>query len=243
MKYFVSLFNVSIYFLLIYKYSYTIIIKNRIQDKFNKSIIQDYIISRTLIENNKNSSKKYIYTSIFSENKNPQKREKKLKAKKYEEEKQNDNTKEYNDNNIENENQDHTDNPIDNLIDDPIDDHIDDPMDDKWEYHNSLEDNIKEYYSLTDPSVDEENKSFFKKLKLIMNILDDMHSDLLLNNNVTDGSILSPEFVPTGVLSTMTVACPPIVTVTLPYITSRINFLNKYEGENNYAEHETKLFK
>ncbi|KYN93215.1 exported protein (hyp4, exported protein family 3), partial [Plasmodium gaboni] len=83
----------------------------------------------------------------------------------------------------------------------------------------------------------------FKKLKLIMNILDDMHSDLLLNNNLTDGSIFSPEFVPIGVLSTMTLACPPIVTVTLPYITSRINFLNKYEDENNYAEHETKLFK
>ncbi|SOV21213.1 Plasmodium exported protein (hyp4), unknown function [Plasmodium sp. DRC-Itaito] len=243
MKYFVSLFNVSIYFLLIYKYSYTIIIKNRIQDKFNKSIIQDYIISRTLTENNKNSSKKYIYTSIFSGNKNPHKREKKIKAKKYEEEKQNDNTKEYNDNNIENGNQDHTDYPIDNLINDPIDGHIDDPMDDKWEYHNSLEDSIKEYYSLTDPSVDEENKSFFKKLKLIVNILDDMHSDLLLNNNLTDGSIFSPEFVPIGVLSTMTVACPPIVTVILPYITSRINFLNKHEGENKNAEHETKLFK
>ncbi|SOV24749.1 exported protein family 3 Plasmodium exported, putative [Plasmodium sp. DRC-Itaito] len=243
MKYFVSLFNISIYFLLIYKYSYTIIIKNRIQDKINTSIIQDYIISRTLTENNNNSSKKYIYTSIFSENKNTQKRKKKLKAKKYEEEKQNDNTKEYNDNNIDNENPDHTDDPIDNLINDPINDHIDYPMDDKWEYHNSLEDNIKEYYSLTDPSVDEENKSFFKKLKLIMNILDDMHSDLLLNNNVTDGSIFSPEIVPIGVLSTMTVACPPIVTVTLPYITSRINFLNKYEGENKNAEHETKLFK
>ncbi|SOV84272.1 exported protein family 3 Plasmodium exported, putative [Plasmodium sp.] len=151
------------------------------------------------------------------------------------------------DNSIENSIDDSIDNSIDDSIDysidDSIDNSIDDSMDDKAEYHNTLEDSIKEYYSLTDPSVDEKNKSFFKKLKLIMTILDDLHSDLLVNNSITDGSIFSPEFVPIGVLTSMTAACPPIVTVTLPYISRRINFWNKYEVQNINTEHESKIFK
>ncbi|KOB64013.1 hypothetical protein PFHG_05425 [Plasmodium falciparum HB3] len=230
MNYFVSLFNVSLFFLLIFKYSYKNIVKKDLQDKFNKSIITINIASRILTENNKKWYKKYIYTSIFSGNKNPQKRERKN-----EEENQKDNTKVDNDNNMENE--------MENHIDDSIDDPMDDLMNDKWEHHNSLEDRIKEYYTLTDPSDGEENNSFFKKLKLIMNILDEVHSDLLINNSVTDGSIFSPELVPISVLSTMTLACPPIGTVTLPYITNRINFLNRYEGQNIHTEHDLKIFK
>ncbi|SOV84184.1 exported protein family 3 Plasmodium exported, putative [Plasmodium reichenowi] len=230
MNYFLSLFNVSLFFLLIFKYSYKNIVKKGLQDKINKSIITINIASRTLTENNKKCYKKYIYTSIFNGNKNPQKREKKN-----EEEKQKDSTKVDNDNNVENEMEDY--------IDDSIDDPMDDLMNDKWEHHNSLEDSIKEYYISTDPSDDEENNSFFKKLKLIMKILDEAHSDLLINNSVTNGSIFSPELVPISVLSTMTLACPPIGTMTLPYIIGRINFLNRYEEQNINTEHDLNIFK
>ncbi|ETW63812.1 hypothetical protein PFMC_00371 [Plasmodium falciparum CAMP/Malaysia] len=195
------------------------IIKKGRQDKFNKSIITINIASRILTENNKKCG-----------NKNPQKRERKN-----EEENQKDNTKVDNDNNMENE--------MENHIDDSIDNPMDDSMNDKLEHNNSLEDSIKEYYTLTNPSVDEENKSFFKKLKLIMNILDEVHSDLLINNSVTDGSIFSLELVPISLLLTKALTCPLIGTVTLSYITSRINFLNKYEGENIYTKHESKIFK
>ncbi|ETW27059.1 hypothetical protein PFFCH_05532 [Plasmodium falciparum FCH/4] len=113
-------------------------------------------------------------------------------------------------------------------------------MDYILKHHNSLEDSIKEYYASTEPSVDDENKSFFKKIKLIMNILDDTHSDLLVNNHITNGGIFSPEFVPIGVLSSMTAACPLIGTVTLPYIARTINFMTKYKGEKIYTEQKSK---
>ncbi|SOS76160.1 Plasmodium exported protein (hyp4), unknown, putative [Plasmodium sp. gorilla clade G1] len=242
MKQVLSLFKVSLFFLLIFKYSYKNLIKLGRQDYFNKSTITKYITSRTLTENNKKCEIKYMNTSIFSGNKNTQKREENVKTKKKE---QRDNTKEDNDKNMQNEMikemknemKDHVENHVENHIDDHTDDHIND----KLEHHNSLEDSIKEYYTLTDPSVDEENKSFLKKLKLIMNILDDTHSDLLINNHLTNGSIFSPEFVPIGVLSSITLAFPLIGTVTLPYITRTINFMTKYEGQKIHTERELKI--
>ncbi|KYN93198.1 exported protein (hyp4, exported protein family 3), partial [Plasmodium gaboni] len=162
MKYFVSLFNFFICFLLIFKYSQKNILEKSRQYKFNKSIITKYIKTRTLTENYKPCDIKYMNTSIFSGNKNPQKREKKLKAKKKElKEKKKDNIKEDNNNNKENETEKNMKNNMENNMEDHVDDHVDDVL----EHHNSLEDIIKEYYEFTDPSIDEENKSFFKKLK------------------------------------------------------------------------------
>ncbi|EUR82575.1 hypothetical protein PFBG_00138 [Plasmodium falciparum 7G8] len=106
MKHLLSLFKVSLFFLLIFKYSYKNIVKKGRQDNFNKSAITKYITSRALTENNKKCDIKDMHTSIFTGNKNPQIRGKKFKTKK-EEEKQKDNTKEDNDNNMEKEMGDH----------------------------------------------------------------------------------------------------------------------------------------